>query len=78
MTQLISDRARIWLLPSDSMSCISTEGEKEPERERNKQKCREMRGIQRSALDVLVPRGDAVSPGSPGVGVPNQPSSSPV
>lgn len=33
MTQLISDRARMWLLPSAFMSCVSAEGEEEPEGE---------------------------------------------
>lgn len=58
MPLLISGRAKIWLLHFDFILSISARGEKGPET------LREVRGGQRSALDVLASRGDAVSPWS--------------
>ena len=56
MPLLISGRAKIWILPSDSMVSTSARGQKGPET------CWEVRGAQRSALDMLALRGDAASP----------------
>lgn len=56
MPLLISGRAKIWILPSDSMLSTSARGQKGPETRR------EVRGAQRSALDMLALRGDAASP----------------
>ena len=67
-----SGRAKIWILPSESILSVSTGGGKGPET------LREVGGSRRSAPDTLALRGDASSAGAPTAGEPDQPFSSPV
>lgn len=77
MPHLISGRDKICLLPSDSISYVLTGSDKEPERE-GQQKYGEEKAVWRSALAMLVLRGDTVSTWSPEVGAPDQLFSSPI